>query len=48
MLAGSELLEKVRELGDCSTTELAKGFGYVVTKKDGFEQVSSPSSMRYS
>ena len=39
MLTGSELLEKVRELGDCSKTELAKGCGYVVTKMDGSEQV---------
>ena len=39
MLAGAELLAKVKELGDAPKTELAKGCGYIVTKKDGFEQV---------
>ena len=39
MLTGSELLAKVKELGDAPKTELAKGCGYIVTKKDGSEQV---------
>ena len=39
MLAGAELLAKVKELGDAPKTELAMGCGYIVTKKDGSEQV---------
>ena len=39
MLTGAELLARVKELGDCAKTDLAKGCGYVVTKKDGSEQV---------
>lgn len=39
MLTGSELLDKVIEVGDVSKTELAKSYGYVVTKKDGSDQV---------
>ena len=39
MLTGADLLAKVKELGDCAKTDLAKGCGYVVTKKDGGEQV---------
>ena len=39
MLTGSDLLAKVKELGDVAKTDLAKGCGYVVTKKDGSEQV---------
>ena len=39
MLTGSELLAKVKDLGDCAKTDLARGCGYVVTKKDGGEQV---------
>ena len=39
MLTGSELLEMINKLGDCPKTELARGCGYVVTKKDGSEQV---------
>ena len=39
MLTGTELLDKVKELGDAPKTELAKGCGYIVTKKDGSEQV---------
>ena len=35
MLTGSELLAKVKELGDAPKTDLAKGCGYIVTKKDG-------------
>ena len=39
MLTGSDLLAKVKELGDAPKTDLAKGCGYIVTKKDGSEQV---------
>ena len=39
MLTGADLLAKVKELGDCAKTDLAKGCGYIVTKKDGSEQV---------
>ena len=39
MLTGAELLNRVKELGDCAKTDLAKGCGYVVKKKDGSEQV---------
>lgn len=39
MLTGSELLSKVKELGDVSKTDLATACGYVVTKKDGSERV---------
>ena len=38
MLSGPELLNRVKELGDCAKTDLAKGCGYVVKKKDGSEQ----------
>lgn len=39
MLTGADLLNRVKELGDCAKTDLARGCGYVVTKKDGSEQV---------
>ena len=39
MLIGAELLNRVKELGDCAKTDLARGCGYVVKKKDGSEQV---------
>ena len=39
MLTGADLLARVKELGDCAKTDLAKGCGYVATKKDGSEQV---------
>ena len=40
MLTGSELLAKVRELGDVSKSELARACGYVSTKKDGGERLN--------
>ena len=40
MLSGSELLTKVKELGDVSKTELATACGYVSTKKDGTDRVN--------
>ena len=39
MLTGSDLLNRVKELGDISKTDLARGCGYVSTKKDGGELV---------
>ena len=40
MLTGSELLQKVKELGDVSKSELVRSCGYVSTKKDGSERLN--------
>ena len=40
MLTGTELLTKVKELGDVSKTDLATQCGYVSKKKDGSERVN--------
>jgi len=40
MLRGSELLSKVRELGDVSKSELVRACGYVSTKKDGGDRLN--------
>jgi hypothetical protein len=40
MLTGSELLAKVKELGDASKSELVRACGYVSTKKDGGERLN--------
>jgi hypothetical protein len=40
MLSGSELLAKVKELGDASKSELVRECGYVSTKKDGSERLN--------
>ena len=40
MLKGSDLLAKVKELGDVSKSELVRGCGYVSTKKDGTERLN--------
>jgi hypothetical protein len=40
MLSGSELLSKVKELGDVSKSELVRECGYVSTKKDGSERLN--------
>ena len=40
MLTGSELLAKVKELGDASKSELVRSCGYVSTKKDGGERLN--------
>jgi bifunctional DNA-binding transcriptional regulator/antitoxin component of YhaV-PrlF toxin-antitoxin module len=37
MLAGADLLAKVKELGDVSKSDLVRSCGYVSTKKDGRE-----------
>jgi hypothetical protein len=40
MVTGSELLAKVKELGDVSKSELVRECGYVSTKKDGSERLN--------
>jgi hypothetical protein len=40
MLTGSELLSKVKDLGDVSKTDMATACGYVSTKKDGTPRVN--------
>ena len=40
MLTGSELLAKVKELGDASKSELVRECGYVSAKKDGTERLN--------
>jgi hypothetical protein len=40
MLTGSELLTKVKELGDAGKTEIVRACGYVSIKKDGAERLN--------
>ena len=40
MLTGSELLAKVKSLGDASKSDLVRACGYVSTKKDGTERLN--------
>ena len=40
MLTGSDLLNKVKELGDASKSELVRECGYVSAKKDGSERLN--------
>lgn len=40
MLKGSELLAKVKELGDAPRADVARACGYVSTKKDGSERIN--------
>jgi hypothetical protein len=40
MLTGSDLLAKVKELGDVSKSDLVRSCGYVSTKKDGAERLN--------
>ena len=40
MLAGSDLLTKVKELGDVSKSDLVRACGYVSTKKDGGDHLN--------
>jgi hypothetical protein len=40
MLRGSELLGRVRELGDVSKSELVRSCGYVSSKKDGGDRLN--------
>jgi len=39
-LTGSDLLAKVKELGDASKSDLVRSCGYVSTKKDGSERLN--------
>ena len=39
-LIGSELIDKVKEIGDVSKTDLATACGYVSKKKDGSDRVN--------
>ena len=43
MLTGSDLLNKVKELGDISKADLVRSCGYVSTKKDGEERLNFTS-----
>ena len=40
MLTGSDLLNKVKDLGDISKSDLVRACGYVSTKKDGGERLN--------
>jgi len=40
MLTGTELLAKVKEIGDASKSDLVRGCGYVSSKKDGSERLN--------
>jgi hypothetical protein len=40
MLTGSDLLAKVKELGDVSKSDLVRSCGYLSTKKDGTEHLN--------
>ena len=40
MLTGSDLLDKVKDLGDVSKSDLVHACGYVSTKKDGGERLN--------
>ena len=40
MLTGSDLLAKVKDLGDVSKSDLVKACGYVSAKKDGSERLN--------
>ncbi len=40
MLTGSELLAKVKDLGEASKSDLVRSCGYVSTKKDGTERLN--------
>ncbi|MEA5416219.1 AbrB family transcriptional regulator [Synechococcus sp. BA-132 BA5] len=39
-LTGSDLLAKVKDLGDASKSDLVRAAGYVSTKKDGSERLN--------
>ena len=40
MLTGSDLLAKVKELGDVSKSDLVRSCGYVSSRKDGAERLN--------
>lgn len=43
MLTGTELLAKVKELGDVTKSDLVRSCGYVTIKKDGSERLNFTS-----
>ena len=43
MLTGSDLLHKLKELGDISKSDLVRSCGYVSTKKNGEERLNLTS-----
>ncbi|MFM7549000.1 MAG: AbrB-like transcriptional regulator, partial [Cyanobacteriota bacterium] len=40
MLTGSELLDKVKDLGEASKSDLVRSCGYVSNRKDGSERLN--------
>ena len=40
MLTGTDLLAKVKELGDVSKSDLVRSCGYVSSKKDGADRLN--------
>jgi hypothetical protein len=40
MLSGSDLLAKVKDMGEASKSDLVRACGYVSTKKDGSERLN--------
>jgi hypothetical protein len=40
MLTGTELLAKIKDMGDASRADVARACGYVSTKKDGSERIN--------
>jgi hypothetical protein len=40
MLTGSDLLARVKDMGDASKSDLVRACGYVSTKKDGSERLN--------
>ena len=40
MLTGTDLLTKVKDLGDASKSDLVKACGYISQKKDGSERLN--------
>ena len=47
MLTGSDLLAKVKELGDVGKSEIVRACGYVSTKKDGGERLNFTAKSQY-
>jgi len=47
MLTGSDLLAKVKELGDVSKSDLVRACGYVSTKKNGGERLTLLHFMKH-
>ena len=47
MLTGSDLLAKVKELGEVSKSDLVRACGYVSKKKMGVNALISPHFMKH-